>query len=74
VGPRAVLDNFGKRKFLSLPGLELRLLGRPDYILSLLKISPQHLTSLKHNRPLKVAVLEPVSWLTPHTHVHLSQF
>jgi hypothetical protein len=24
----------------------------------------------KHNRPLKVAVLGPVLWLTPHTHTH----
>jgi hypothetical protein len=29
VGPRASLDDVEKRKFLTLPGLELRLLGRP---------------------------------------------
>jgi hypothetical protein len=29
VGPRADLDDVEKRKFLTLPGLELRLLGRP---------------------------------------------
>jgi hypothetical protein len=29
VGPRANLDNVEKRKFFSLPGLELRSLGRP---------------------------------------------
>jgi hypothetical protein len=29
VGPRAGLDNMEKRKFLTLPGLELRPLGRP---------------------------------------------
>jgi hypothetical protein len=29
VDPRAGLENVEKRKFLTLPGLELRLLGRP---------------------------------------------
>jgi hypothetical protein len=29
VGPRAGLDDVKKRKFLTLPGLELRPLGRP---------------------------------------------
>jgi hypothetical protein len=29
VGPRAGLDDMERRKFLPLPGLELRLLGRP---------------------------------------------
>jgi hypothetical protein len=29
VGPRAGLDDVEKRKFLTLPGLELRTLGRP---------------------------------------------
>jgi hypothetical protein len=29
VGPRAGLDEVEKRKFLTLPGLELRSLGRP---------------------------------------------
>jgi hypothetical protein len=29
VGPRAGLDDVEKRKFLTLPGLELRHLGRP---------------------------------------------
>jgi hypothetical protein len=29
VGPRAGLDDVKKRKFLTLPGLELRTLGRP---------------------------------------------
>jgi hypothetical protein len=29
VGPRAGLDEMEKRKFLTLPGLELRPLGRP---------------------------------------------
>jgi hypothetical protein len=29
VGPRAGLDDLKKRKFLTLPGLELRPLGRP---------------------------------------------
>jgi hypothetical protein len=29
MGPRAGLDNVEKRKFLTLPGLELRLLGLP---------------------------------------------
>jgi hypothetical protein len=29
VGPRAGLDDVEKRKFLTLPGIELRRLGRP---------------------------------------------
>jgi hypothetical protein len=29
VGPRAGLDNVGKRKFLTLPGHQLQALGRP---------------------------------------------
>jgi hypothetical protein len=39
VNPRAGLDDVGKRKFLTLPGLELRLLGRPACSKSLLKFS-----------------------------------
>jgi hypothetical protein len=27
----------------------------------------------EHNRPLKVAVLGPVLWLTPHSHTHLER-
>jgi hypothetical protein len=39
VGPRAGLDDVEKRKFFTLPGLELRPLGRPasrytDYAIS----------------------------------------
>jgi hypothetical protein len=33
--PRAGLDDMEKRKFLTLPGLELRLLGRPAHSQSL---------------------------------------
>jgi hypothetical protein len=35
VGPRAGLDDVEKRKFLTLPGLELRPLGRPTHSQSL---------------------------------------
>jgi hypothetical protein len=31
MGPRADLDDVEKRKFLTLPGLELRPLGRPAH-------------------------------------------
>jgi hypothetical protein len=31
VDPRSGLDDVGKRKFLTLPGLELRPLGRPAH-------------------------------------------
>jgi hypothetical protein len=39
VGPRAGLDDVEKRKFLTLPGLELRLLGRPARSQSLYRLS-----------------------------------
>jgi hypothetical protein len=35
VGPRSGLDDVEKRKFLTLPGLELKLLGRPAHSQSL---------------------------------------
>jgi hypothetical protein len=38
VGPRAGLDNADKRKFLTLPGLELRPLGRPARSQSLYRL------------------------------------
>jgi hypothetical protein len=38
VGPRAGLDDVEKRKFLTLPGLELRLLGRPARSQSLYRL------------------------------------
>jgi hypothetical protein len=38
VGPRAGQDNLEKRKFLSLPGLELRSLGRPARSQSLYRL------------------------------------
>jgi hypothetical protein len=38
VGPRASLDNVEKRKFLSLPGLEPRPLGRPGRSQSLYRL------------------------------------
>jgi hypothetical protein len=39
VGPRAGLDDVEKRKFLTLPGLELRLFGRPARSQSLYRLS-----------------------------------
>jgi hypothetical protein len=38
VGPRAVLDDVKKRKFLTLPGLELRPLDRPARSQSLYRL------------------------------------
>jgi hypothetical protein len=38
VGPRAGLDDVKKRKFLTLPGLEFRLLGRPAHSQSLYRL------------------------------------
>jgi hypothetical protein len=38
VDPRAGLDDVEKRKFLTLPGLELRLLGRPARSQSLYRL------------------------------------
>jgi hypothetical protein len=38
VGPRAGMDDVEKRKFLTLPGLELRPLGRPDPSQSLYRL------------------------------------
>jgi hypothetical protein len=39
VDPRAGLDDVEERKFLTLPGLELRPLGRPARIQSLYRLS-----------------------------------
>jgi hypothetical protein len=39
VGPRAGLDDFEKRKFLTVPGLELRPFGRPACSESLYRLS-----------------------------------
>jgi hypothetical protein len=38
VVPRAGLDDLEKRKFLTLPGLELRPLGRPAYSQALYRL------------------------------------
>jgi uncharacterized membrane protein YkvI len=38
MGPRAGVDNLEKRKFFTLPGLELRLLGRPARSQSLYRL------------------------------------
>jgi hypothetical protein len=38
VKPRASLDDVENRKFLTIPGLELRPLGRPAYIQSLYRM------------------------------------
>jgi hypothetical protein len=39
VGPRAGLDDVDEREILTLPGLELRPLGRPNHIQSLYLLS-----------------------------------
>jgi hypothetical protein len=54
VDPRAVLDNVDKRKFLALPGLELRPIGRLVHSQSLYRLRyPDsqycYITSLKEN-------------------------
>jgi hypothetical protein len=41
VGPRAGLDTVEDTKFLTLPGLELRTLGRPARSMSLYRLSYQ---------------------------------
>jgi hypothetical protein len=53
VGPRTGLDDMEKRKFLPLPGLELRLLGRPTRSQSLYRLS--HPWSVDHYWVLKKA-------------------
>jgi hypothetical protein len=47
VGPRAVLDNVEKRKFVSLPGLKLRPLGHPARSQSLYQL--HYAIPLKNN-------------------------
>jgi hypothetical protein len=47
VGPRAGLDDVEKKKFLTLPGLELRPLGRPTRSQSLSRLLSMHLTAEK---------------------------
>jgi hypothetical protein len=44
--PRAGLDDMEKRKFLTIPGLELRPLGRPSRSQSLYRLSYPDLTLL----------------------------
>jgi hypothetical protein len=39
IGPKAGLDDVEKRKFLTLPGLELLPLGRPAHSQSLYRLS-----------------------------------
>jgi hypothetical protein len=50
VGPRAGLDAVEKRKFLTLPGLELRPLGRPARSQSLYRLHYLGAQSLYSNR------------------------
>jgi hypothetical protein len=51
VDPRTALDDVEKRKFLTLPGLELRLLGLPACSQSLYRLSypgsSKHVTGAK---------------------------
>jgi hypothetical protein len=63
VGPRAGMDNVEKRKFLTLPGLELQPLGRPARSQSLYRLlnpgsMDRRRTSLKGRRQ---SVLIPVN-------------
>jgi hypothetical protein len=69
VGPRTGLDDVEKRKLLTLPGLELRPLGRPARSQSLYQISVQNpfltygvLSSIKIKRGMTLDLLTPVSW------------
>jgi hypothetical protein len=51
VDPRAGLDDAEKRKFLTLPGLEFRPLGRPAYSQSLYRLGyPGSLKLILHNK------------------------
>jgi hypothetical protein len=50
VDPTAGLDDMKKRKFLTLPGLELRALGRPAHSQSLYR--RRSLGSLHNSRPI----------------------
>jgi hypothetical protein len=47
VDPKAGLDNLEKRKFLTLPGLELRPLGRPARSLSPYRLLAQAVSHLE---------------------------
>jgi hypothetical protein len=44
VGPRTCLEDMERRKFLPLPGLELRTLGRPASGQSLYRLRYQNIT------------------------------
>jgi hypothetical protein len=64
VGPRAGLDDLEKRKFLTLPGLELRPLGRPArsqwlYRLSYPGTRDRRLINLFSVRGLRKSMLGP---------------
>jgi hypothetical protein len=50
VGPRAGLNDMEELKFLTIPGLELRPLGRPAHSQSLYRLSYRNLASLKGPR------------------------
>jgi hypothetical protein len=49
VDPRACLDDMDKRKFLTLPGLELRLLRRPTRSWSLYRLRYSGSKLITHN-------------------------
>jgi hypothetical protein len=57
VGPRAGLDDMEKRKFLTLPGLELRPLGRPSRSQSLYRLR-YYCTCVKKQRAKVFPVLK----------------
>jgi hypothetical protein len=63
VGPRAGLDDV-KRKFLTLPGLELQPLGRPTRSQSLYRLSYPG-----ERRIIKIGGL-PCTYTHTHTHTH----
>jgi hypothetical protein len=56
VDPRAGLDDMEKRKFLTLPGLEFRILGHPARSQSLYRLSyPGSLRVLSYSHYLSLA-------------------
>jgi hypothetical protein len=72
VGPRAGLDDLEKRKFLTLPGLKLRFLGRPARSQSLYRLAyPGSLVVLHTDINIKSKHCvsgNHVAWLFPCHH------
>jgi hypothetical protein len=63
VGPRAGLDDVEKRKFLTLPGLELRLLCRPVRSQSLYRLRyPGSFLNKVLKRKILIHFLESELW------------